>query len=537
MKTKISILFYAKRAKITTDGLLPVYLRVTIEGKRIEVTTKRYVESTKWCAKAGRLKGGSEDIRTINKYLDQLKNDVYNHENDLRSENKDVNYDNLKSKILGTEVKARMLVTIFQRHNDDVKTLLGTEFALGTLERYKTSLKHTVDFLKWKFNISDIDIKKINHEFITDFDFYLRSVRKCQNNSTVKYIKNFGKIIRICIANGWLDKNPFAAMIDSTGNLLWQKTYGGTQEEQANSIEKTIDGGFILSGYTESNDGDVTNFIGNSDAWVVKIDSIGNIQWQKCLGGTLIDKGYKVVQSTSGDYVLSCMSFSNNTFVHDHISAYDSWVVKLDPLGDTIWTKSYGGNGDDSGMDIQQTSSGGFILGSTSNSTSTGVSGNHGMNDYWACKIDPSGSIEWEKCYGGNSIEYLQALRQTTDGGFILIGQTLSSANGDVSINKGSYDLFIVKLNNENGLSVNNQELNVRVLVFPNPTNSVITLSGVEGPVTIEIFNILGSRINSLSFGEGKGGVQIDLSKETNGIYFMKIITDKGTITKRIIKQ
>lgn len=210
MKTKISILFYAKRAKITTDGLLPVYLRVTIEGKRIEVTTKRYVESTKWCAKAGRLKGGSEDIRTINKYLDQLKNDVYNHENDLRSENKEVNYDNLKNKILGTEVKARTLVPIFQKHNDDVKALLGTEFAPGTLERYKTSLKHTVDFLKWKFNISDIDIKKINHEFITDFDFYLRSVRKCQNNSTVKYIKNFGKIIRICIANGWLDKNPFA---------------------------------------------------------------------------------------------------------------------------------------------------------------------------------------------------------------------------------------------------------------------------------------------------------------------------------------
>jgi len=90
-----------------------------------------------------------------------------------------------------------------------IEALLNDEFAPGTLERYKTSLKHTIDFLKWKYNLSDIDIKKIDHAFITEYEFYLRSVRKCNNNTAVKYIKNFSKIIRICIANGWLDKNPF----------------------------------------------------------------------------------------------------------------------------------------------------------------------------------------------------------------------------------------------------------------------------------------------------------------------------------------
>lgn len=210
MKAKISILFYGKKAKITTEGLLPIYLRVTIEGKRIELTTKRYVEVSKWSSESGRVKGSTEEARTINKYFDQLKQEVYNYENDLKSENKDTNYDNLKNKILGTEIKARMLVPIFQKHNDEVKAQLGDEFASGTLERYKTSLKHTVDFMKWKFSITDIDIKSINHEFITDYEFYLRTVRKCNNNSAVKYIKNFGKIIRICLANGWLDKNPFA---------------------------------------------------------------------------------------------------------------------------------------------------------------------------------------------------------------------------------------------------------------------------------------------------------------------------------------
>jgi len=210
MKAKTTILFYAKRAKANTNGLIPIYLRVTIEGKRIETSTQRYVEPEKWSPEAGRVKGSLEESRTINKHLDQLKQDVYDHENALRDENKTVNHDNLRNKILGIEVKARMLVPIFQKHNDDVKALLGITFAPGTLERYITSLKHTVDFLKWKFNVSDIDIQKINHEFVTDYDFYLRTVRKCANNSTVKYIKNFGKIIRICMSNGWLTQNPFA---------------------------------------------------------------------------------------------------------------------------------------------------------------------------------------------------------------------------------------------------------------------------------------------------------------------------------------
>lgn len=102
-----------------------------------------------------------------------------------------------------------MLVGIFQDHNDKIETLVHQEYAPGTLQRYKTSLKHTVDFMQWKHNITDIDIAEIDHAFIMDYEFYLRSVRKCNNNTTVKYLKNFKKIIRICLANGWLDRDPF----------------------------------------------------------------------------------------------------------------------------------------------------------------------------------------------------------------------------------------------------------------------------------------------------------------------------------------
>ena len=102
------------------------------------------------------------------------------------------------------------LVPIFKDHNNKIKELIGKEYAPGTLERYTTSLKHTIEFMQWKYNISDIDITKIDHAFITDYEFWLRSVRNCANNTAVKYIKNFNKIIKICLTNDWLDRNPFA---------------------------------------------------------------------------------------------------------------------------------------------------------------------------------------------------------------------------------------------------------------------------------------------------------------------------------------
>ncbi len=209
MQAKVSILFYAKRAKATTDGLIPIYLRVTVDGQRIEISTKRYVEASKWSIEQGRMKGSSGDAHSINTYLDILKGKVYDYQRELIHDGKLVNAENLRNKLLGTEAKSRMLVPIFEDHNKKIEALLNDEFAPGTLERYKTSLKHTVDFLLWKYNVSDIDIKKIDHAFVTEYEFYLRSVRKCNNNTSVKYIKNFGKIIRICIANGWLDKSPF----------------------------------------------------------------------------------------------------------------------------------------------------------------------------------------------------------------------------------------------------------------------------------------------------------------------------------------
>ena len=210
MKTKVSILFYAKRAKASVNGLVPIYTRITINGKRIELSSNRFVEISKWSTEAGKMKGNSEEARSINSHLDMLRIQIIDMQMELVHKKIPVTAETLKSKILGVDERARMLIPIFQDHNNKIKELIGKEYAPGTLERYKTSLSHTIEFMQWKYNISDIEITKIDHAFITDYEFWLRSVRNCANNTAVKYIKNFNKIIKLCLANDWLDKNPFA---------------------------------------------------------------------------------------------------------------------------------------------------------------------------------------------------------------------------------------------------------------------------------------------------------------------------------------
>ena len=210
MNTAVSILFYIKRAKVNNLGVCPIYTRVTVRAKRFEFSTNKYINPEKWSNEGTKVKGNSEDARTINSQLDYLKNQVLEAEKRLFKKDINITSENLKSELLGLSESKRLLVAIFQDHNNKIKELVGREYAPGTLERYTTSLKHTIEFMQWKYNISDIDITKIDHAFISDYEFWLRSVRNCANNTAVKYIKNFSKIIKICLANNWLDKNPFA---------------------------------------------------------------------------------------------------------------------------------------------------------------------------------------------------------------------------------------------------------------------------------------------------------------------------------------
>lgn len=209
MNKTFNLLFFIKKNKIRTNGTAPIYLRITVDGKAAEIVAKRYIDPKKWDNKSQKAVGNSQEAKTQSSYLKTLEQQVYDFHYLMLKEEDFVTAESLKSKLLGTDVSTRMLIPIFQDHNDRIETLVGKDFAPGTLERYKTSLKHTQEFLYWKYKNSDIDITKIDHAFVMDYDFWLRSVRKCANNTAVKYIKNFKKIMRLCMANGWLSKDPF----------------------------------------------------------------------------------------------------------------------------------------------------------------------------------------------------------------------------------------------------------------------------------------------------------------------------------------
>ena len=210
MKTKITLHFYAKSTKANAAGLLPIYVRLTVDGNRMEFSTKKFIDSAKWSTEMSKMKGNTENARSLNEYLDLLKSKIFDIQMELIHRNELLTIEVFKNRLLGIQDNQRMLIPIFQDHNNKIKELVGKEYAPGTLERYTTSLKHTVEFLQWKYKVSDIDIKQIDHAFIMEYEFFLRSVRNCANNTAVKYIKNFSKIIKICLANHWIDRNPFA---------------------------------------------------------------------------------------------------------------------------------------------------------------------------------------------------------------------------------------------------------------------------------------------------------------------------------------
>lgn len=209
MKHKMSILFYLKSAKASKKGLYPIYQRITINGIRIELSTSKFVDKSKWNKEAGRIKGNSEEARLINSYLDILKNKAYETEKWMVNNDEEINAQTFKNKLLGIEENQRKLLIIFEDHNKRMKELVGKEFSNNTFKKYETTLSHTKEFLKHQYKINDISIKRVDIAFINDFDFYLRNTKNCNNNSTIKYIRNFGKIVKQCYVNGWLEKDPF----------------------------------------------------------------------------------------------------------------------------------------------------------------------------------------------------------------------------------------------------------------------------------------------------------------------------------------
>lgn len=209
MKDSYSLLFYIKRSKADVNGKVNIYLRITIDSKRAELSIKRKVSLSKWNPSANRVKGFSKEAQEVNQYIDLITNKINKIHQRFIEEDKPFTSINIRDTYLGKDKNLKMLLKIFQNHNDQIEKLVGKEFAAGTALRYKTAKSHLEEFIKAEYKVNDIPVQDVGHKFISGFEYYLKTERNCAHNTAIKYITNFKKVIRIAYANGWINKDPF----------------------------------------------------------------------------------------------------------------------------------------------------------------------------------------------------------------------------------------------------------------------------------------------------------------------------------------
>jgi gliding motility-associated-like protein len=260
-------------------------------------------------------------------------------------------------------------------------------------------------------------------------------------------------------ANHNTNDDGIIVKFSSTGVKQWVKNYGAAAGfgEHFRSVVQSADGGYLVVGFAYGNDGDLSGNHDNtgtkSDMWVVKLDASGVLQWQKCFGGAANDVGWSVIKASDGNYVIAGVTYSTDGDVSGNHGNGDGWLVKISSTGTLLWQKSLGGSAYDVFSSLSETTDGGYIVTGTTSSNNGDVSGFHGVyanaSDVWVVKTNSSGTLAWQKCYGGsNSRSSGTTIIATADGGFFLagtIGNLQSGISGDIAAVKGLYDIWVFK--------------------------------------------------------------------------------------------
>ena len=234
--------------------------------------------------------------------------------------------------------------------------------------------------------------------------------------------------------------------INASGDMVWSRFYGGSFTDNPAGIIENITSDLITVGGSDSNDVDISNNKGTYDFWVIKSSSSGDIIWEKSYGGSEIDEARGVISTDNGDHIIVGDTRSEEQDVSFNNGGADLWVLRISDNGDRIWEKSYGGSNFDVGKSISSTFDSGFIIAGSSRSSNGDVNKNQGQNDAWVTKISNSGQLLWETTVGGAEIDFAYDAVQLTNGTIIAVGET-SSFNGDILVNKGFTDLLIIKIN------------------------------------------------------------------------------------------
>ena len=257
--------------------------------------------------------------------------------------------------------------------------------------------------------------------------------------------------------------------VDAVGKKQWEKLYGGNNEEYALAVKQTADGGYIVACNTKSsNSGNVTGTnhgaSGQDDYWILKLNASGDLQWNKIYGGQYSDIPYDVLQTSDGGYIIcgsSSSSANGDVTGTNHGAGGDIWLLKLNASGNKQWDKLYGGSNNEESPKMRPTSDGGYIIAASSSSSASGdvSQANHGSSltwDTWILKLDASANKQWDKLYGGSGSEVPYSIRQTADNGYVIAASSNSSVSGNVTgTNNGGTDAWILKLDTSGNIQWN----------------------------------------------------------------------------------
>lgn len=208
MNKTLKILFYLKKRANYVSGNVPIYLRLTIDGRRIEKSVQRECDPSKWDSKAGKASGNNKETRQLNNYLDTLHSQIYEAQRLLLNKGTEVTVRSIQNIIQGKKEHKKTLLEVYRYHVEQVKELVGKDYAVGTLKRFKAALSSLEAFLNHKYK-EDLPINELSYQFITEYEFFLKSVRGIEHNTAMGIIKKLKQIIKICVANDWLEKDPF----------------------------------------------------------------------------------------------------------------------------------------------------------------------------------------------------------------------------------------------------------------------------------------------------------------------------------------
>ena len=233
--------------------------------------------------------------------------------------------------------------------------------------------------------------------------------------------------------------------LNRNADIEWEKTYGGSNNDEAKNIQQTTDGGYIVVGHTKSVNGDISNNHGSTDIWLLKLNSNGSLNWQKTYGGSDYEYTNCIKQTNDGGFIVSAQAASNDGDVSNNKSHNGYWLIKLDINGNLKWSKTFEGINLERTNNVQQTTDGGYLIVGGSQTINSYNAGTRSNIDYWVVKLQANGNLNWQKTYGGSGNDQANCIQKTNDGHYIIAGYTFSS-DGDITRLDGGSDAWVLKI-------------------------------------------------------------------------------------------